>query len=84
MFRTFRSPTVLAATRCVSGCTINWPAPPRRAGGSEPKPFAPPNVRPECEETSQTLEASPRGAAALLFGDREAMQRAWGERRKPK
>ena len=39
---------------------------PKRAGGSEPKPVAPPNVRPECEETSQTLEASPRGAAALL------------------
>ena len=39
---------------------------PRRAGGPEPKPVAPPNVRRECEETSQTLEASPRGAAALL------------------
>jgi len=24
MFRTFRSPTVLTATRCVSGCTISW------------------------------------------------------------
>ena len=39
---------------------------PRRAGGPELKPVAPPNVRRECEETSQTLEASPRGAAALL------------------
>jgi Domain of unknown function (DUF4145) len=39
---------------------------PRRAGGPEPKLLAPPNVRCECEETSQTLEASPRGAAALL------------------
>jgi hypothetical protein len=37
---------------------------PRRAGGSEPKHLAPPNVRREYEETSQTLEASPRGAAA--------------------
>jgi hypothetical protein len=65
MFRTFRSPTVLTATRCVSGCTnqLVWR---RRAGGPEPKLLAPPNVRRECEETSQTLEASPRGAAALL------------------
>lgn len=39
---------------------------PRRAGGSEPKHLAPPNVRREYDETSQTLEASPRGAAALL------------------
>jgi len=39
---------------------------PRRAGGPEPKLLAPPNVRREREETSQTLEASPRGAAALL------------------
>jgi Domain of unknown function (DUF4145) len=40
-----------------------WPG---RAGGSEPKPLAPPNVRREYEEANQTLEASPRGAAALL------------------
>ena len=39
---------------------------PRRAGGPEPKLDAPPNVRREYEEASQTLEASPRGAAALL------------------
>jgi Domain of unknown function (DUF4145) len=32
----------------------------------EPKLDAPPNVRREYEEASQTLEASPRGAAALL------------------
>jgi hypothetical protein len=38
---------------------------PRRAGGPEPKLDAPPNVRREYE-ASQTLEASPRGAAALL------------------
>jgi hypothetical protein len=36
------------------------------AGGPEPKLDAPPNVRREYEEASQTLEASPRGAAALL------------------
>jgi hypothetical protein len=39
---------------------------PRRAGGPGPKLDAPPNVRREYEEASQTLEASPRGAAALL------------------
>jgi hypothetical protein len=39
---------------------------PRRAGGPEPKLDAPPNVQREYEEASQTLEASPRGAAALL------------------
>ena len=39
---------------------------PRRAGDPEPKLHAPPNVRRECEEATQTLEASPRGAAALL------------------
>jgi hypothetical protein len=39
---------------------------PRRAGDPEPKSLAPPNVRREYEEASQTLEASPRGAAALL------------------
>jgi hypothetical protein len=36
------------------------------AGGPEPKLDAPPNVQREYEEASQTLEASPRGAAALL------------------
>src|SRR4051812_43900037 len=40
-----------------------WPT---RAGGRELEPVAPPDVRRECEETSQTLEASPRGAVALL------------------
>jgi hypothetical protein len=39
---------------------------PRRAEGPEPKLDAPPNVQREYEEASQTLEASPRGAAALL------------------
>ena len=39
---------------------------PRRAGDPEPKLHAPPNVRREYEEAGQTLEASPRGAAALL------------------
>src|SRR5436190_5920324 len=39
---------------------------PRRAGDPEPKLHAPPNVRRECEKATQTLEASPRGAAALL------------------
>jgi hypothetical protein len=39
---------------------------PRREGFPEPKLHAPPNVRRESEEASQTLEASPRGAAALL------------------
>ena len=39
---------------------------PRREGVPEPKLHAPPNVRCESEEASQTLEASPRGAAALL------------------
>jgi len=39
---------------------------PRRAGGPEPELHAPPNVQREYEEASQTLEASPRGAAALL------------------
>jgi hypothetical protein len=42
---------------------VVWP---RRAGDPELKPDAPPNVRRECEETSHTLEASPRGAVALL------------------
>jgi uncharacterized protein DUF4145 len=39
---------------------------PRSAGDPEPKLHAPPNVRRECEKATQTLEASPRGAAALL------------------
>ena len=39
---------------------------PRRAGDPEPKLHAQPNVRREYEEAGQTLEASPRGAAALL------------------
>jgi hypothetical protein len=39
---------------------------PRRAGDPEPKLHAPPNVRRECEGATQTLEASPRGAAAVL------------------
>ena len=39
---------------------------PRSEGCPEPKLHAPPNVRRESEEASQTLEASPRGAAALL------------------
>jgi len=39
---------------------------PRREGFPEPKLHAPPNVRRESEEASQILEASPRGAAALL------------------
>ena len=39
---------------------------PRREGCPEPKLHAPPSVRRESEEASQTLEASPRGAAALL------------------
>ena len=39
---------------------------PRRAGAPELKPVAPSDVQRECEETSQKLEASPRGAAALL------------------
>ena len=39
---------------------------PKRAGDPEPKLHAPPNVRRECEKAAQTLEASPRGAAALL------------------
>jgi hypothetical protein len=39
---------------------------PRREGFPEPKLHVPPNVRRESEEASQTLEASPRGAAALL------------------
>ena len=39
---------------------------PRRAGDPEPKLHAQPNVRRECEQASQTLEASPRGEAALL------------------
>jgi hypothetical protein len=39
---------------------------PRREGCPESKLHAPPNVRRESEEASQTLEASPRGAAALL------------------
>jgi hypothetical protein len=39
---------------------------PRGAGGSEPKPHAAPDVRRDYEEASQTLEASPRGAAELL------------------
>ena len=37
-----------------------------RRGSREPELHAPPNVRRECEEATQTLEASPRGAAALL------------------
>jgi hypothetical protein len=37
---------------------------PRRAG--DPELHAPPNVRRECEGATQTLEPSPRGAAALL------------------
>ena len=41
-----------------------WPK--RAPDHPEPKLHAPPNVRRECEEASQTLEASPRGAAALL------------------
>ena len=65
MFRTFRSPTVLTATRCVWVYDqLVWP---RRAANPEPELVqAPPNVRRECEEAGQTLEASPRGAAALL------------------
>ena len=39
---------------------------PRRAGDPEPKLHAPPNVRRECEKATQTLEPSPRGAAAVL------------------
>jgi hypothetical protein len=39
---------------------------PRRAGDPEPELHALSNVRRECEEETQTLEASPRGAAALL------------------
>src|SRR5262249_30518266 len=39
---------------------------PKCIGGSEPKLHVSPNVRRESEEASQTLEASPRGAAALL------------------
>ena len=39
---------------------------PRREGFPEPKLHAPPKVRRESEEASQILEASPRGAAALL------------------
>jgi hypothetical protein len=68
MFRTFRSPIVLAATRCISGCTINWSG--LDAPGVQSQSTSPPNVRREYEETSQTLEASPR--------------RVRGDRRKPK
>ena len=39
---------------------------PRRIADPEPKLHVPLNVRRECEEAGQTLEASPRGAAALL------------------
>src|SRR5262245_2484789 len=39
---------------------------PRCASGPEPKLHASPDVRPKTEEASHTLDASPRGAAALL------------------
>jgi Domain of unknown function (DUF4145) len=39
---------------------------PRREAFPEPQLHAPPNLRRESEEASQTLEATPRGAAALL------------------
>ena len=39
---------------------------PRRAGDPEPKLHAPPDVPRDADEASQTLDASPRGAAALL------------------
>ena len=39
---------------------------PRSAGGPAPKLHASPDLRRDDEEASQTLEASPRGAAALL------------------
>jgi hypothetical protein len=57
-----------AAALLIAAGLLSAPAAkrPRRAGGPEPKLDAPPNVRREYEEASQTLEASPRGAAALL------------------
>jgi Domain of unknown function (DUF4145) len=39
---------------------------PRRVGDPEPKLHASPDIRPNGKEASQTLEASPRGAAVLL------------------
>ena len=46
------------------GDQLVWPK--GVAGGSEPKLHAAPDVRRDHEEASQTLEASPRGAAELL------------------
>src|SRR5262245_46133617 len=65
MFRTFRSPTVLTATRCVFGCTISWSgldAPGIQSQSSTPRLMCGASG----EEKTQTLEASPRGAAAVL------------------
>jgi hypothetical protein len=52
---------------------------PRRAGDPEPKLHASPDIRRDDEEASQTLDASPRGAAALLRLTIEKLCKELGE-----
>jgi hypothetical protein len=50
---------------------------PRRPGGPQPNLDLSPDVRRDYDEASAILDASPRGAAALLRLASEAVQRAW-------
>jgi hypothetical protein len=52
---------------------------PRCAGGPEPKLHASPDARRDCEEASQTLDASPRGAAVLLRLATEKLSKELGD-----